>query len=115
MIPKSLVDTWLAKKDVAAGFKLWLDEFCEGYGGVHEAEAPAGQCPGGGKRRSGAAADLTLSPLKKLKVLFSSMMCAFFPERAADVILCSGIPVLFPGSNCKCYVGGHRSLFQSSD
>ena len=112
MIPKTLVDTWLAKKDVAAGFKMWLDEFCEEYS-VQEADAPNGQLPAGGKRRG--AADLSLSPLKKAKVLFSSMMCAFFPERAADVIFCSGIPVLFPGSNCKCYVGGHRSLFQSSD
>ena len=84
MISKVLVDTWLAKKEVAAGFKVWLDEFCEEYS-VHEADAPAPQPPRGGKRGTGGA-DLSLSPLKKAKVLFSSMMCAFFPR--GPLMLC---------------------------
>ena len=120
MIPKPLVDTWLAKKDVAAGFKAWLDEFCE-VNSIQEAAAPGPPPPGpdGNKRRKGA--ELMLSPLKKAKVLFANNV--HISLRGAvplpPMFFCLGIPVLFPGSNCKCYVGGHcvslRSLLQSPD
>ena len=119
MIPKPLVDTWLAKKDVAAGFKKWLDEFCE-VNSIQEAAAPGPQPPGPeGRRRK--AAELVLSPLKKAKVLFTNNVNISLRGAVPlpPMIFCLGIPVLFPGSNCKCYVGGHcvalRSLLQTPD